>query len=98
MSDFDSTIVPKTSFQCGAGTGNGTPAALSGIRRVPAYKGIWVRNVSANAAALVWVGYKSNSPTLSITNDQMVFLEIRDVWNIRILGTGVNPGYNYLCY
>ncbi len=98
MSDFDKTIVPSSSFQNGAGLPDGTPAKLAGVREVPAYKGVWIRNVSANAAALIWIGYKSSAPVLSIVKDQMIFLEIRDVWNIKIVGTGISPAYNYLCY
>ncbi len=98
MSDFDKTIVPSSSFQNGAGTGNGTPAALFGVREVPAYKGVWIRNKGNVDTDIILIGYKSCTPAFSVLLDKMIFLEIRDVWNIRILGAGALPNYNWLCY
>ncbi len=98
MSDFDSTIVPKTSFQCGGELRDITPAQLEGIIETPAYKGVFIYNISTDAAAKIWIGYKSVSANFSIAKGQVIFLEIRDIWNLRIVGTGTNPTYTYLCY
>lgn len=98
MSEFDRTIEPKGSFQCGSGqAADATPEDLDGIRDVEAYKGILIRNTNGTAVNLL-IGYVNVPPLYELPQATEVFLEIKDVANIRVSGDGAACDYTYLAY
>lgn len=98
MSSYDETVKPKDSFQCGSGqAASATAESFDGVRDVPAYKGVFIRNVNGTAVNLL-IGYGSVPPAYELPQGQEIFLEIKDVANIKVAGDGAACDYSYLAY